>query len=213
MGVYLLEHVVVVLVRVLVQGRVVRVVHAGAERRVGEVFVLVIEPEEVADFLTHDQVPPGQRVVRRRVEVRVVHLDRALGDVVAGDPDLGHTEPAVVPVPVIADLRSSGRCSAAPGGESGARDDGGIQDRGSTPVARGRRQVAVPRRGEIVAKFQIERVGRARPVVISPTVGGEGRRDHPKGRYNDEGDEELAEMRMFHCVEDTEGMAPALTPV
>src|SRR5713101_6472883 len=88
------EFVVIVLVRMFVVElaiqraiRVVRVVHAGAEIRVVEGRVLVIETKRVADLLARNKLFPGVRVVLCSPEVRIVQLYRPLGDMAAAHPD------------------------------------------------------------------------------------------------------------------------------
>src|SRR5829696_43225 len=101
-----LQLFVVVLVGMLVGGRVTRVVHARPEVSIVEVLVLVVQPQGVADFLAHHQVPPGGGVVLRGVEVRIVDLGGALRDVLTAYPDLGESQPAVVAVLPVADLHA-----------------------------------------------------------------------------------------------------------
>src|SRR5678816_4639779 len=80
----------------LIRLRIARVVHAGVEIRVVEVFVLMIKAEGMANFLAGHEVAPRRRVIRCALKVTVVELRRALGDVDGvSDPDLGDAEPTV----------------------------------------------------------------------------------------------------------------------
>src|SRR5439155_23445639 len=102
--------VVVVLVRHGVVARVRRIIHARAStagvKQIGVVEVLVLagESQLVPDFLVHHEAVPGGCIVLRRVEISVVHSDRALRDVNTTDPDLGDAEPSVVAVAPVAHL-------------------------------------------------------------------------------------------------------------
>src|SRR6266536_1612929 len=132
------QFVVVVLVGVLVGARVVGVVHAGAEVRVGEVLVLVVQPEGVPDLLADDQLPPGGGVVLGGVEVGVVELDGALGDVhAAGHRDRRHAQPAGVAVGRVADLHAAGGRLAGTGVAGPTGGDRRVEYGGLAPVAGG----------------------------------------------------------------------------
>ena len=78
--------------------RIVRVIHTGAEDRVVEGLVLMVEAEVVPDFLAHHQAPPRRGVVGRGIEVTVVEPRGGSGDVRAADGDPRHAEPAVAAV-------------------------------------------------------------------------------------------------------------------
>lgn len=107
-----LQLLIVVRIRVLVRARVIRIIHTASEVRVVEVRVLVIEAEGVPDLLAHHEIPPRRGVVRRGVEVRVVHLDYPLGDMAATEPDLRQPEPAIGTVLAVADLHAPAGRSA-----------------------------------------------------------------------------------------------------
>ena len=73
----------------LIRARIIPVIHAGAEIRIAEILVLVIQTERMTDLLTHHHLSPCQSVVRRHGVVGIVHFYRAISDVVAVSPDRG----------------------------------------------------------------------------------------------------------------------------
>jgi len=98
MGINEAQFFVVMSVGVLVSVWVTGIVHAGAEIGIVKILILVIEAESVADFLADDHLPPGGSIVRSGIEISVIHLGNALGNVRAGNPDLGDAQPAIVAV-------------------------------------------------------------------------------------------------------------------
>ena len=127
MGINICQHSIIVLIRMLVRGWIIRIIHTGAEIGIVEVFILMIQPEGVPDFLTHHEIAPRWCIVCRRIEVRVVELGHSFGNVTAADPYLSEAEPAVVAVFVAAHFYSSGDGFAVLGiGTAG--DDGRVQD-------------------------------------------------------------------------------------
>jgi hypothetical protein len=64
----------------------------------------VAKPEGVADLLARHQMSPAGRVVRRGVEVCIIHLGGTLHDVPTANPDRSQTEPAVPAILRVADL-------------------------------------------------------------------------------------------------------------
>jgi len=161
------ELLVVVLIRVLVRRRIARVIHAGPERGIVEVLVLVIEPERVTHLLAHYQLSPRRRVVRCGIEIGVVHLDGTLRDVAAADPDLRDAQPAVIAVRAVADLNTSrGRLAVARSRLTG--DDERVEHARRAPVTGRNQEMTIPCRGDVVAQADCKRVRRARPMVSIP---------------------------------------------
>src|SRR5882672_6880260 len=176
--------VVIVLVRLCVVGRVRRIVHARAStagvEQIGvvEVLVLVGESELVPDFLIHHETAPGGCVVLGRVEIGVVHLDRALRDMKTADPDLGDTEPSGVAVGTVAHLDPSRGRPALPA-TTAARRHGApywilrvvAGARRDAPVRGRRGQIGTPVGCEVITERDGERVAGPTPMVASPRMG------------------------------------------
>lgn len=144
------------------------VIHARVE--VGSAGVLVIETERVADLLAHDVLPLVGIVVRRGIEVRVVHLDAALRYVSAAlQPDLCQAEPTVIAIIAIADLHRPT--------DGAAMLVGSAVDRCQTehcrlvPILNGSAEVRPPIGSrEIVANLKRQRIAGACPVIAAPGV-------------------------------------------
>jgi len=83
--------------------RRIGVIHTGAEIVIAKAFVLVVEPPVMTHFLAGNHSPPVVAVVARHVEIGVVELGRGLRDVTAAEPDRGDSEPAALPINVVAD--------------------------------------------------------------------------------------------------------------
>lgn len=168
--------IVVALVRMLVRAWVIRVVHARPKVRVAKVLVLVIKPEGMPDLLADYYLAPGWSVVRTRVEVAVVQLDGACGDVISTDPDLRQPKPAVEAVPTVTDLH---RPRSRPPAVASSRTGRCIEDGGLAPVLRSGVEVRCPRRTQIVAQRNGERValsgqGSGRYLVLLKRTGRQG---------------------------------------
>ena len=181
--VYARNHVVVVAVRMLVVElvkkravRVVRVIHTGAEIRVCEILVLMIEPERMPDLLTHDKVLPSGRAVLRQSEIGIVQFHNGLRDVAvlaSIHPYLCDAEPAVLTIRAIANFHPAERWVAV--GVTRACNSHIFEQR-CVPVGRSASQTFLPRSGrQIIAEREriCERIGsRKIPMILSPCVVG-----------------------------------------
>src|SRR6185503_4056794 len=95
---------------------------------------------------------------------------RALGNVHAAQPDLRDPKPAVVAVPLIADLNHAGPRLALPRARV-SRNDRQIEHSRLAPVVLCRDKDATPRPAYVVTELQGEGIRRARPVIAAPRVG------------------------------------------
>lgn len=167
--------------------RFVSIIHARSQISVVKGLVLMVEAEEVAGFLTHDEGPPGGGVVCFGIKVGVVEFGDALSNVVTGDPNLGQAEPAVSPVGVVTDFDSSESGAAASGG-CPPGDNSCVQNTRLTPVGRSGREERIPSASDVVSPVEVERVSRARPMVWSPRMARRDRRGEKKEGEGGNGD-------------------------
>ena len=130
---------------------------------------MVIKPECMPNFLAHDELSPGWSIVLGGVEIRIIELYRASGDVRTADPDRSYAQPAIVAIFAIAHFHSTVHGSAVLW-VSQTRNDGGIEYRRDAPIARRGGKLAIPCGRHVVTKLKSERVGSARPVITTPRM-------------------------------------------
>ena len=112
---------------------IVCVIHTRTKISIVEIFILMVQTQRVANFLTRNQIPPGRGVVRGCVEVTVVQFHRTLRNVRTGGPHLCNAEPTIEAVSVVAHFNSAARGAAVlPGTATG--NDSRVENRRLAPI-------------------------------------------------------------------------------
>src|SRR3989338_7705455 len=96
-------------VRMLIGGRIVRIIHACSEVRIAESLILMIKTEGMTNLLTQHKILPCRGVICCGIEVRIIHFDDPLRNVAAAYPDLRDAEPSIIAILPVADFYSSAR--------------------------------------------------------------------------------------------------------
>src|SRR3989344_9301864 len=95
----------------------------------------MVQSQSMTNFLTHHQIPPGSIVVSCGVEISIIYFGHSLHNMqVAINPDLGETQPAVIPILGVADFHPT-RGSSAITGFGTTRHNSCIKDSRFTPIS------------------------------------------------------------------------------